>query len=103
MDAALRLGLGHPLHPVYTRFEFETGIGARSGDGGDDLLVAAVIAFARRDYLDPPALDAGIALIHAEEVTDENRCLVTAGAGPDFKDDIALIRRVLGQEQDLEL
>ena len=62
-----------------------------------------MITFAGRDHLDPPALEGRIALIHAEEVADENRRFIAAGAGPDFEDDIALIGGILGHQKELEL
>src|ERR1700728_4765471 len=36
MDAAGGLGVGHALHAVYARFEFELGKGAAAADFGDD-------------------------------------------------------------------
>ncbi len=39
----------------------------------------------RADRLHPPALQVGVALVHAEQVAGEQRRLVAAGAGADFE------------------
>ena len=103
VDAAGRLGIGHALHPMHARFEFQLGKRAAAADLGDDFLVAAHRAFARGDDLDLPALLGGIALVHAEQIAGEQRSLVAAGAGADFQHDVALVHRVLGQERETQL
>src|SRR5690606_21775513 len=70
---------------------------------GDDLLVAAGFAFARRYDLDAPALLGRIALIHAEKIACEKRRLVAAGPGADFENRVLLVSLVLRQEQELKL
>ncbi len=85
------------------RLELELGEGAAPADLGDDFLVAALGAFARRHHFGLPALLGGVALVHAEQVAGEQRGLVAAGAGADFQNDVALVHRVLGQERDLDL
>ena len=67
VDAARRLGVRHALHAMHAGFEFQLGEGAAAADLGDDFLVAADRAFARRDDFDLPALLGGIALVHAEQ------------------------------------
>ena len=66
---------------------------------GDDFLVAAGIALALREHLHLPAMEVGVALVHAEEIAGEERRLVAAGAGADFEDGALLVGRVLGEEQ----
>jgi len=95
MDAALGFGVGHALHAMDTRFEFELGERAAAADLRDDLLEAAHGAFAQGDHLDLPALRGGIAFVHAEQIAGEERGLVAAGAGADFQDHVALVHRVL--------
>ena len=68
-------------------------------DVGDDFLVAAGLALALRQHLDLPAVEVGIALVHAEEIAGEQRRLVAAGAGADFEDGALLVGGVLGQQQ----
>ena len=103
MDAARRLGVGHALHAVHAGFELELRECAAAADFGDDFLEAAHRTFIRRDDLDLPALLGGVALVHAEQVAGEHRRLVAAGAGADFKDDVALVHRVLGQQRETKL
>ena len=92
------LGVGHPLHAMHAGFEFEPRKGAAAPDFGDDLLEAALGALARGEDLGLPAMNGGIALIHAIEIAGEQRRLVAAGAGADFEDDVALVHRILGQQ-----
>ncbi len=66
-------------------------------DLGDHLLVAAHRPLALGDGLDPPALEGGVALVHAVEVSGEERGLVAAGAGADFEDDAASSAASLGR------
>ena len=98
-----RLGVGYALHAMHAQFVFELGEGAAAVDFGDDFLVAAHRAFARGHQLDLPSLLGGIALVHAEQVAGEQRGLVSAGAGADFQDDIALVHRVLGHKRKPQL
>ena len=56
-----------------------------------------------RQHLGPPALQVGIAQIHAQEIAGEERRLVAAGAGADLEDRRLLVRRVLGDERHADL
>ena len=86
VDAALRLGVRHALHPVHAALELQPAEHALALDRGDDLLVAAGVALADALHLDPPAVLGGVALVHAEQVAGEQRRLVAAGAGPHLQD-----------------
>ena len=103
MDAPAGLGRRHALHAVHAGFEFQMGKDALARHRGDDFLVAADLAVAGRDDLDPPAARGGIALIHAEQVAGEQRRLVAAGAGADFEDGVLVVGGILGQQQDLDV
>ena len=70
---------------------------------GDDFLQAAAAGLVARQHFDPPALALGVLAVHAEQLGREQRRLVAAGPGPDFEDDVLLIVRILGDQQDLEL
>ena len=72
-------------------------------DAADDFLVAAVLAGALAQHLDLPALGFGVAGVHAEQVAGEQRRFVAAGAGADFEEDVAVVVRILGHEQPLQL
>ena len=103
MDAALRLGVGHPLHPMHARLEFQLREDAASGHAGDDFLEAACGPLAGREQLDLPALGLRIALIHAIEIAREDRGFVAARARAQFEDGAALVRCILGQQRDADL
>ena len=102
MDAPAALRLRHALDAMNARFEFQPGEDAFAGNRGDNFLVAADLAFARRNQLDLPALRRRVALIHAEEVAGEKRRLVSAGAGANFEDGVLFVSRILRQHQYLD-
>ena len=83
--------------------ELEPREDARARDARDDLLVAAVLARALAEHLDLPALALGVARVHAEQVAGEDRGFVAAGAGADLEEDVAVVARVLRDEQPREL
>ncbi len=66
VDAAARLRRRHALHAVDARFELQPREHALARDFGDDLLVAAGLAFALGEHLHLPAVQFGVALVHAE-------------------------------------
>ncbi len=103
VDAPLRLGLGHALHAVAARLEFEPRVGALAADARDHFLVAAQLRGALGHDLDLPAPALGIARVHAEQVAGEERRLVAAGAGAHLEEQVALVVRVLGQQLLLQL
>ena len=54
-------------------------------------------------HLELPALRAGVALVHLEEVAGEEVGLLAALGAADLDDDVAVVVGVLGQQQELEL
>src|SRR6185437_6124938 len=103
VDAARRLGLGDALHAMHAGLVFEPRIGALARDVGDHFLVAAGVAVAGFHDAEFPALEVGIALVHAQQVAGEQRRLVAAGPGAHFQNDVLFVGRVLGQEQDADV
>src|SRR6516162_11864219 len=99
MDTSRGLGIGHALDAMDARLELQSREGSAPGNLRDDLLEAALGAFACRQQFGLPAAPRGIALIHAIEIAGEQRRLVAAGAGADFEDDALLVHRVLGGER----
>ncbi len=99
VDAAARLGCRDALDAVDAGFELQPREHATAAHLGDDLLEAAGFALALRQHLDLPAVEVGIALVHAEQVAGEQRRLAAAGAGPDLEDRALLVGRVPRQEQ----
>ena len=99
VNAAGGFGFWNALNAVHAQFKLEFGKRPTPADLRDDFLEPARGAFARRDNLGFPAMLAGVALIHAEEIAGEDGCLVAACPAADFQDDVALIHRVLGQQR----
>ena len=103
VDATAGLGGRHALHAVHARFEFEPCEHALPGDGRDDLLVAAEIVLRDTDDLGLPAVQIGIAAIHAEQVGCEQGRLVAAGAGAHFQNGALLVGGILGEQLQAQL
>jgi len=66
-------------------------------------LMISVLARAFAQGFDAPALGFGIARVHAKQVAGEDGRLIAAGAGTDFQENVAVILRILGDEQALQL
>src|SRR3977135_1750572 len=98
VNAALGLRSRDSLDAMPAGFELEPGVCALPDDAGDDLLVAAAISRAFGYHLPLPTLAFRVARIHAEQVTCEERRLVSSGSGTDLEEDIALIIWILRQE-----
>src|SRR4051812_8877629 len=103
MDAPLRFSLGHALHAVAARLEFQPGIGALADKAGDDFLVAADLREALGNDFDLPALALCVTRVHAKEVAREERRLVAARAGAHLDEHIAIVVRILRQKRLLQL
>ena len=104
VDAALGLGGGHALDAVHAGLVLEQRVDAVAFDDRGDVLEAVADAgLGLGEDLDLPAVLLGEAEVHAEDLGDEERGLVAAGAGAELEDDVLLVVGILGQEQDLEL
>ena len=103
VDPPAGFGLGHPLDAVDAAFVFEPRIDPLALDTQHDLLEPADGRLAGLQHLGPPAFFFGIAGIHAEKVLGEKRGLVPSGAGPDLQQDVFIVERVLGNEEELQL
>ena len=98
MNAALGLGLRHPLHPVDAAFELQPAVGSFTVDHEDNLFESAQLGGGCAEEFDTPPLTLGVARVHAEKVGGENRGLVSAGSGPDLHNDVLFVGRILRQE-----
>ena len=103
MDPALGLGFRHTLHPVYTAFVLEPGIGTLTGDGKADLLEASKLRRIGTEHLLLPASGFRIHGIHPIQGIGKQRSLLSPGAAPDLDDDIPVVVGIFGQQQDLQL
>src|SRR5690606_41144175 len=93
VDPALRLGRRHALHAMHAGLELEPRVRALADDPADDLLVSAVLAFARAQHLDAPALVLGVSAVHPKEIAGEKRRLVAAGPGADLEEQVRVVDR----------
>ena len=96
-------GFGHALHAMDAGFEFEPLEHVAAGDRDDRLLEAAEPGLRQLHHLEAPAVQRGVALVHAEELGGEERRLLAAGAGAHFEDGVALVGLVLGQQHEPHL
>src|SRR5690606_37025360 len=64
VNAPLRLGGRHTLHPVGTGFELQAAIHAVAVDTGYDFAVTADFRIVGRHDFDPPALALGVPRVH---------------------------------------
>ena len=88
VDAALRLGLGHPLHPVRAALVLEHAVRALALHGERVVAVADL----ERLLLEPAPL--GVAGQHPVEVGGEQPGLLPARARPDLDDHVLVVVRV---------
>ena len=103
VDAPAGLGDRHALHAVHARFVLQAGEHALAGDGRHDLLVAAEIVLREADDLGLPAVQLGVAAVHAEQVGGEQGGLVAAGAGAHLEDGALVVGGVLRQQMHAQL
>ena len=103
VDAALRLGGRHALHPVRAGFELQQRVGPVADDSRDDFLVAAQLAVAAAQDFYLPAAALGVFAVHAEKVRGKQRGLIAPGPGAYLKKDVGVVGRVAGQQQDVDI
>ena len=99
VDAALGLRDGDALDAVDAGLEAHEAPGAVATQGERDGLDAAQRGVREFHDLDAPATYLGVAAVHPVEVGDEERGLVTAGAGADFDDDVLALVGVWGEDE----
>ena len=98
MDAPLRLGFRHALHPMHARFVFQPRKDALTLHMRRHVADAAQIAFLQLEYLEPPALLFGMALVHPQQVGGEKGGFLAARAGADFQDGRPGVGGIAGQQ-----
>ena len=99
VDAPLRFRGGHALHAVNATFKFQMGKSTLAKDIGDDFLIAAMLSIRCGNNFHFPSLRGGIALIHAEQIAGKDRGFIATSSGAHFKDYVALIGCVFGQQE----
>ena len=103
VNAPLGFCLRHALHPVRPGLELQAFEYVLAGDARDNFLVAAMFRGALGEFREAPAALLGIAAVHAEQVTREQRSFIAAGPRANFEEHIEGIVRILGQQQPFQL
>src|SRR5579871_63272 len=99
MYTTLLLGLRHTLNSMDTALILHARKDAFTFDDGNDFLKSTHSRFGGGKHFDLPSLRFRIAVVHPEHLGGEKRCFVTTGSGANFKDDVLLVVRILGQQQ----
>jgi hypothetical protein len=103
VDPALGLGRRHALHAVHPGLPLEDRVGAVALDLEGHRLEPADLVRRGRELLDLEAPLGGVAGEHAVDVAGEQRGLVTAGAGANLDDHVAVVVRVALEHGHAEL
>ena len=103
MDASAALRLRHTLDAVGAALKLESGIhpGALYGESG--LLHAAQLRVAAVDHIRLPAAAISIEQVHTKKVGGKQSPLFPAHTGSNLQDRAAVIVRIPGQEQKVQL
>ena len=102
MDAALGLGVGHPLHPVDPALKFEAAVGPLPVDGKDGLPHPAQLGLAQVEQLHLPAMGGGVHAVHPHQTVGKEGGLLAAHPAAHLDDDAAAVVFVPGQQQHFE-
>ena len=94
VNAALRLGGRHALNTMHAALIFEPLENIRAGDRKNNFLEPAEIGRAGVHCFDLPIARLGVMRIHPVKIRSKQRGFPSTGAGADFDDGIARIRRV---------
>ncbi len=68
----------------------------------DHLAQPADPGLARREHLHAPAMPLGIPRVHAKQIRGEQRRFLAAGASADLDDHVALVKRIVWEQLDLQ-
>ena len=102
VNATPRFGFRNPLHAVHPGLELEPREHAFAAHRGNNFLVTAGFALARRQDFHLPPPRRSIALVHPEQIASKQRRLRTTCTGSDLDDSAALVSGILGQQHDLD-
>ena len=102
VDAPLRLGFRHSLHPMDAGLKLEAAESGPAVHRKGNPVETAQIGRVGVQQIHRPALLLGKAMVHPIEVGGEQGRLLPAGGGVDFHDDIPLVVGVAGQQGDFE-
>ena len=86
-----------------TAFVFHPGISTLSVNHEVYFLHSTDSDFIHTEELYLPALTFCIMHIHTVNLSRKKRCLIPTGTGTDFHDNVLIIIRILGKQQDFQL
>ncbi len=86
-----------------TGLEFKPLEDVAAGDRGARLLEAAYPGLRQIEQLEAPAMERGVALVHAKELGGKESRFLAPGSRAQLDDGIALIRLVARQQHQLDL
>src|SRR5207302_10824656 len=93
VNASAGFGLGNALYAMHAGFVLQSGINFVAFDQRNGLLDAADSRFGGVENFHLPALTLGVARVHAQNISSEQRCFITAGAGANFQSHVLFIVR----------
>ena len=98
VNASLRLGGRHALHPVDTAFVFQPAEHFLARYLEDHFAEASGIGWIGFHRLDLPSAAFGVAHVHPHEIAGKNGGFIASGPRPDFDKGIAVLGRIPRQQ-----
>ena len=102
VDAAAGFGFRDALYAVYAAFVFKFGVGSFSVNHEADFLHAADSDFVNAYGFHLPTVPFRVFYVKAVHFGGKKRCLISAGAGADFYNNVFIIIGVFGEQKDLQ-
>ncbi|MCG3162252.1 MAG: hypothetical protein JMDDDDMK_03493 [Acidobacteria bacterium] len=87
---------------MHARFVFQARVDLVALDDRFGFLNAAQSRFGNFSDLEFPSHSFGVSRVHSQDFSREQAGLFAASSGADFKDDVLLVVRVFGQQQDFQ-
>ena len=103
VDAALGLGGGDALDAVDAGLVLHLRVDLVAFEDGGNVFETADVGGGLGEDFDFPAVLLGEAEVHAEDLGDEERGLVSAGGGAELDDDVLVVVGVFGEEHDADV
>ena len=103
VDPSAGFCLGHTLYTVHTALILEHRVSALSGHHKGDALHAANADLLGLYQLNLPMTSLRVMHIHTVNFRSKQRRLISARTRTDLHDDILIVVRILGKQQDLQL
>ena len=96
VDAPLRFGFRHTLHPVHPALVLKTVIRTCAVYRNDGFLYAAKFGLVQVEHFQCPATVLGVHGVHAQQAVGKQSSFLAAGTAADLHDDVFAVVHVLG-------